>query len=400
MTAGLLSGLRILAVEQFGAGPFGTLHLADLGAEVIKIEHPEAGGDIARAIPPFAADGDSLYFQSFNRNKLSVGLDLKHTGGRKVFHDLVKHADAVFSSLRGDQPETLGLTYEHLKDANPAIVCCVLTGYGTTSSRRAEPAYDYLMQAETGWMSITGEPDGPPTKSGLSMVDFSAGLAAMVGLLGAVIRARETGEGGDVEVSLYDTAISMLNYVAIWTLNREYEPQRMPRSAHPSIVPSQVFETADGWIVVFCAKEKFWHLLAEGMGATDLLNDPRFVDFGARMDHREALVEELEQRFRTRPTEDWITILRGKVPCAPVNDLRAALDSDFTAERAMITNVDHPVFGAIRETDTPIRTGGVPESRKNRPGPTLGQDTADILRDLAGYDDARIASLRESGAIA
>ena len=169
----LLKGLRILAVEQFGAGPFGTLHLADLGAEVIKIENPHAGGDISRLVPPYTGDQDSLYFQSFNRNKRSLTLDLKHPDGRKIFEDLVKVSDAVFSSLRGDQPEALGLTYEHLKDVNPKIVCCALTGYGLTGPRRAEPAYDYLMQAYAGWMSLTGEPGSPPAKSAFSVVDFS-----------------------------------------------------------------------------------------------------------------------------------------------------------------------------------------------------------------------------------
>ncbi len=240
----LLKGMRILAVEQFGAGPFGTLHLADLGAEVIKIENPHAGGDISRSVPPFTGDQDSLYFQSFNRNKRSLTLDLKHPDGRQIFEDLVRVSDAVFSSLRGDQPEALGLTYEHLKAVNPKIVCCALTGYGMTGPRKAEPAYDYLMQAYAGWMSLTGEPGSPPAKSAFSVVDFSAGLVAMTGMLSGIIRARETGIGCDVDVSLLDTAVSMLNYVAIWTLNRDFAPERLSASAHPSIVPSQVFETS------------------------------------------------------------------------------------------------------------------------------------------------------------
>lgn len=395
----LLEGFRVVAVEQFGAGPFGTLHLADLGAEVIKIEHAASGGDIARSVPPYAGEADSLYFQSFNRNKRSLTLDLKHPDGRKVFHDLVRVSDAVFSSLRGDQPEKLGLTYEALKDVNPAIVCCSLTGYGLTGPRKAEPAYDYLMQAYAGWMSLTGDPSSPPAKSALSVVDFSAGLAAMVGLLAGVIRARETGKGTDVDVSLLDTAVSMLNYVAIWTLNRDYEPERLPDSAHPSIVPSQVFETADGWLVVFCAKEKFWRDLAAAMEADDLLADSRYADFSGRLEHRSELVGELKQRFRERTTEEWLSRLRGKVPCAPVNDIHGALSDEQVQAREMILEVDHPDFGPLKQTATAIKVDDSLESEPDRRGPSLGEDTIALLRELLNYDEDEIARLRDEGVV-
>lgn len=392
-----LSGLRILAVEQFGAGPFGTLHLADLGAEVIKVENPHVGGDVSRSVPPFTGDQDSLYFQSFNRNKRSLTLDLKHPEGIRTFHDLVKISDAVFSSLRGDQPEALGLTYERLKAVNPAIVCCALTGFGLNGPRQAEPAYDYLMQAYAGWMSLTGDPDAPPTKSGLSVVDFAAGLTAMTGLLAGVLKARETGRGCDVDVSLLDTAVSMLNYVAIWTLNRDYEPERIANSAHPSIVPSQVFQTQDGWLVVFCAKEKFWTNLAAAMGADDLLADPRYANFSARLDHRDGLVDDLAARFRDRPTGEWLDLLRGKVPCAPVNDVRQALEDEQVQARNMIIQVDHPEFGPLKQTATAIKINDSEPRLADRHGPALGEDNEEILRDLLGYDEDRIAQLRHTG---
>jgi len=395
----LLKGLRILAVEQFGAGPFGTLHLADLGAEVIKIENPHSGGDISRSVPPFTGDQDSLYFQSFNRNKRSLTLDLKHPDGRRIFEDLVKVSDAVFSSLRGDQPEALGLTYEHLSGVNPKIVCCALTGYGLTGPRRAEPAYDYLMQAYAGWMSLTGEPGSPPAKSAVSVVDFSAGMVAMTGMLAAIIRARETGTGCDVDVSLLDTAVSMLNYVAIWTLNRDYEPERLSASAHPSIVPSQVFETADGWIVVFCAKEKFWLDLAAAMDAGDLIEDPRFQGFSGRLEHRGELGNELARRFNGRTTEEWLAVLRGKVPCAPVNDINQALADEQVQARQMVLEVDHPDFGPLKQTATAIKVDGDFESGTDRRGPRLGEDSAAILGDLLGYADDRIRDLRQDGVI-
>ena len=395
----LLKGMRILAVEQFGAGPFGTLHLADLGAEVIKIENPHAGGDISRSVPPFTGEDDSLYFQSFNRNKRSLTLDLKHPDGRGVFEDLVRVSDAVFSSLRGDQPEILGLTYRQLKAVNPKIVCCALTGYGLTGPRKAEPAYDYLMQAYAGWMSLTGEPGSPPAKSAYSVVDFSAGLTAMTGMLAAIIRARETGVGCDVDVSLLDTAISMLNYVAIWTLNRDFEPERLAASAHPSIVPSQVFETADGWIVVFCAKEKFWIDLATAMDAEDLIDDPRYQGFSGRLEHRDELGEELSARFKTRTTDEWLVLLRGKVPCAPVNDINQALEDEQVQARQMILEVDHPDFGPLRQTATAIKAEGDFDARKDRRGPRLGEDSAAVLDELLGYPQDRIGELKREGVI-
>lgn len=395
----LLKGLRILAVEQFGAGPFGTLHLADLGAEVIKIENPHAGGDISRSVPPFTGDKDSLYFQSFNRNKRSLTLNLKHPDGRKVFHELVKVSDAVFSSLRGDQPEALGLTYEHLKAVNPKIVCCSLTGYGLTGPRKAEPAYDYLMQAYAGWMSLTGEPGSPPAKSAFSVVDFSAGLAAMVGMLSGIIRARETGLGCDVDVSLLDTAVSMLNYVAIWTLNRDYQPERLSASAHPSIVPSQVFETADGWIVVFCAKEKFWLDLARAMDAEELIDDPRYQGFAGRLEHRDELAADLAARFKTRTTEEWLSRLRGKVPCAPVNDINQALADEQVQARQMILEVDHPAFGPLKQTATAIKVNGDIQDAPDHRGPFLGEHSAALLRDLLGYSDAEIERLQREGVV-
>jgi crotonobetainyl-CoA:carnitine CoA-transferase CaiB-like acyl-CoA transferase len=393
----VLDGIRILAVEQFGAGPYGTLHLADLGAEVIKIENRGQGGDVARSVPPFAGQADSLYFQSMNRNKRSLTLNLKHPDGKRVFHDLVRVSDAVFTSLRGDQPKVLGLLYDDLKAYNPAIVCCHLTGFGLDGPRHAEPAYDYLMQAYAGWMSLTGDPDAPPTKSGLSVVDFSAGLAAMAGLLAGLLDARRSGFGRDVDVSLLDTAVSMLNYQAIWMLNRDYTPQRLADSAHPSIVPSQVFATSDGHIVVFCAKEKFWQLLAEALGADELLEDPRFSRFSDRLEHRAELVALLRPLFAAHTTDELLARLRGNVPCAPVNDIRQALEDEQVRAREMVIEVEHPEFGPLRQTATAIKTTG--EAIADLPGPALGVDNEAILRDLLGYDEFEIERLRESGAI-
>lgn len=207
-----LEDLRIVAVEQYGAGPFGSVHLADLGAQVIKIEDPRAGGDVGRYVPPYAEGEDSLFFETFNRNKRSISLDLGTAAGRGVFEQLVAVSDVVYSNLRGDVPEKLCIRYDDLKHLNPRIVCVALTGFGMTGPRKREPGYDYVLQGLAGWMELTGEPDGPPTKSGLSLVDYSGGFVAAISLLAGVHAARRDGVGMDCDVSLYDTAVSMLTY--------------------------------------------------------------------------------------------------------------------------------------------------------------------------------------------
>jgi len=392
-----LEGLRVLTVSQFGAGPFGTQMLADLGADIVKIEDPGVGGDSARYVPPFQGEGDSPYFQSFNRGKRSVALNLRHPDGQAVFRDLVRVSDAVFNNARGDLPEKLGLTYAALREVNVKIVCCSLSGYGRTGPRAAEPAFDYLVQGYAGYMSVTGEPDGPPGKCGVSVIDFAGGYAAMVGLMVGLFDAQRTGLGRDVDISLLDTAVSMLSYFAIWTLNRDWTAERTRDSAHQTLVPAQNFPTRDGWIVIFCNKEKFWRDLVETLGAPELAGDPRFGSFADRFTHREALLPLLRERFATRTTADWLDRLRGRVPCAPVNDVRQALADPQVLARDMIVEVEHPEFGTLREVRSPVRTDG--EVRRPRRAPRLGEDTDDILRQVLGYGEATIARLRAAGAI-
>ena len=261
-----LADVRIIAVEQYGAGPWGTLQLADLGAEVIKIEDPASNGDVGRYVPPYEEGEDSLFFETFNRNKKSVSLNLRSPRGREVFEALVAKSDAVYSNLRGDQPHKLRITYDDLRDVNPRIVCCSLSGFGMTGPRAAQPGYDYVMQAMAGWMSLTGDPDGPPTKSGLSLVDLSGGYVSAIALLSGLWRARRDGVGCDCDISLYETALHELIYIGTWAASAGYVPQRIAESAHPSIVPFQAFQTADGWITVACAKQKFWELLCGALG--------------------------------------------------------------------------------------------------------------------------------------
>ena len=392
-----LDGLRILAVSQFGAGPFGTQMLADLGADVIKVEDPGVGGDSARYVPPFQGEADSPYFQSFNRGKRSVSLNLRHPDGQAVLRDLVRVSDAVFNNARGDLPDKLGLTYEQLKDTNPRVVCCSLTGYGRTGPRAGEPAFDYLVQGYAGYMSVTGEPDGPPGKCGVSVIDFAGGYAAMVGLMVGLFDAQRTGVGRDIDISLLDTAVSMLSYFAIWTLNRDWIAERTRESAHQTLVPAQNFPTRDGWIVIFCNKDKFWRDLVETLGVPELAEDDRFRTFADRFTNRDTLVSLLHARFTSRTTADWLDRLRGRVPCAPVNDVRQALADPQVLARDMIVEVEHPEFGTLREVRSPVRTEG--EIRRPRRAPRLGEHTDPILRDVLGYSASTIARLRSAGVI-
>src|SRR5438270_2832514 len=320
-----LADVRIIAVEQYGAGPWGTLQLADLGAEVIKLEDPASRGDVGRYVPPFQEGEDSLFFETFNRNKRSISLDLRHPDARGVFEDLVRAVDVVYSNLRGDQPARLGLTYDALKGVNPRIVCCSLSGFGMTGPRASEGGYDYMMQGLAGWMSLTGEPDGPPTKSGLSLVDLSGGYASAIAVLAGLWRARRDGVGCDCDISLLDTALHELMYVGTWAASRGYAPPRRRDSAHPSIVPFQNFETADGWVVVACPKQKFWERLCDAIERPDLATDPRFADFAGRNDNRDVLLPILDELFARRPSAEWLELLEAaQIPSARINDVESA----------------------------------------------------------------------------
>jgi crotonobetainyl-CoA:carnitine CoA-transferase CaiB-like acyl-CoA transferase len=393
-----LEGVRIVSLEQYGAGPFATMHLAALGAEVIKIEDPRTAGDVGRYVPPFAEGEDSLFFESFNRNKSSVTLDIATPAGRAVFEDLVRSSDAVFSNLRGDVPAKLGIRYDDLKHLNPAVVCCSLTGFGMTGPRSTEPGYDYVLQALAGWMSVTGEPGGPPQKSGLSLVDYSGGLVAALALVSGVHAARRDGLGMDCDLSLYDTAIGMLTYVGTWHLDEGWQPKRMSHSAHPSLVPFQAFEAKDGWLIVGCAKEKFWTRLTEVMDRPDLATDPRFRTFGDRDRNRDALIPLLEEIIAQRTVAEWLEPMRvASIPSAPIHDVGEALADEHTIARELVVETDHPRYGRMRSIASPVRVGPRLQGTENVRGPLLGEHTTSVLHEI-GYSDEQIAAARTEGA--
>jgi crotonobetainyl-CoA:carnitine CoA-transferase CaiB-like acyl-CoA transferase len=393
-----LAGVRILAFTQLGAGPYAMIFLSDLGADVVKIEDPTTRGDEARTVPPFndPAARDGLYYQSLNRGARSVTLNLRTPEGRDLLHCLVGRTDAVYNNMRGDLPAKLGLDYAALGAVNPKVVCCSLSGFGRTGPRRGDPGYDYLLQAYAGFMSVSGEPDAPPTKCGVSIVDFSGGILSALALMVGLHRARATGTGCDVDVSLLDTAVSMLNYLAIWTLNRDWRPQRLPGGAHQSLVPSQSLQTRDGWIVIMCMKEKFWERLVERLGRGELGQDPRFRTFTDRLANRDALRPILKAEFLRRTTAEWLERLRGHVPIAPVYTVEEALTDEQVLAREMVIEVEHPVFGPIREVGCPIKIDGM--APRYAPAAALGADTAALLAEV-GIDGAMLAALRARGVV-
>ncbi len=391
-----LADVRVIAIEQYGAGPWGTLQLADLGAEVIKIEDPTAGGDVGRYVPPFQEGEDSLFFETFNRNKKSISLDLRRPQARGVLEDLVRVSDVVYSNLRGDQPKRLGLTYEDLASVNPRIVCCSLSGFGMTGPRASEGAYDYMMQGLAGWMSLTGDPDGPPTKSGLSLVDLSGGYVAALAVLAGLWRARRDGIGCDCDVSLFETALHELMYVGTWAATKGYVAPRRSNSAHPSMVPFQSFETADGWLVVACPKQRLWERLCDAIGRPELAADPRFADFAGRDRHRDELVPTLEAAFRQRTTAEWLGLFReAGVPAAPVNDVEAALRDPQAEARGAVVEIEHPRLGPVRQVASPLRLSDTePPLRR---APFRGEHTAEVLVELCGYEPTQVDALAAAG---
>jgi crotonobetainyl-CoA:carnitine CoA-transferase CaiB-like acyl-CoA transferase len=395
-----LQGLRVLSFEQFGAGPFATMNLADLGAEVIKVEPPPTGdeppGDIARHTGGFGlGENDSQYFQSFNRNKRSLTLDVRKPEGRDALHRLVVGVDAVLNNLRGDLPARLGLDYAGLSAVKRSIVCVHISGYGRQGERASWPAYDYLAQAEAGFCALTGEPGSAPARAGLPVIDMLSGLTAAMSVLAGVQGARSTGQGCDLDVSLYDVAVQNLTYVATWYLNDAFAVPRRPRGGHPFIVPCEMFPTADGHVFLMCIKPAFWRRTCEALGLPELPRDPRFRGFDERLANRDALVAIMDPILRGRTSAEWVAMLAGKVPVAPVLTLAEALDNPYLREGGGVLGLDHPARPGLKVVASAIRLDGA--RLGGRPGPGYGTDTAAVLVE-AGYTEAEIAQLRALGA--
>lgn len=386
-----LAGIRILTFENFGAGPFGSMYLADLGAEVIKIENRDQGGDATRNMGPFyLGENDSHFFQTFNLNKRSVTLNLKTPEGQAVFRKLVGTADAVLNNLRGDQPDKLGLTYAALHDANPRIVCAHLSAYGRDNERRGWPGYDYLMQAEAGFLYLSGEPNSPPARMGLSIIDFMTGITTALALVSTLLGVAKSGQGRDIDVSLFDVALHQLSYPGSWFLNEGLKTERLARGSHPSATPVQLFRTRDGWIFIMCMTDKFWAALLGALVRPDIGKDPRFATMAARRENREALTGVLDEAFGTDTTAAWLEKLQGVLPAAPVYDMQQALDNPYVEHIGMIQHAPHPQKADFRALRNPIKLDG--KRLPSRIASALGADNEAVLHEL-GYDDTAIQQL-------
>ncbi len=392
-----LQGLRVLAVEQYGAGPYGTMHLAALGAEVVKIEAPGLG-DISRSVGPFFLPGDeggSLFFQGLNHSKRSIALDLRTELGREILLKLVEGSDGVVNNLRGDVPKRLGLDYANLRQANERVVCVHLTAYGREGPRANWPGYDYVMQAQAGYFSLTGEPDGPPARFGLSVVDLQAGVTMAMALLAGILEARASGHGRDLDVSLYDVALHNLNYIAMWSLNADHHQGRIHRSAHFSLSPCQLYKTEDGWIYLMCNKEKFWRALCRAIDRPHLQEDPRFATFADRLRHRDELTDVLDEALRTHPTAVWLERFGKDLPAAPVLDVEQALAEDFPRTTGRILEYETRGGNPVRTLKPPVHTAEAPCVGA---APAMGEHTDELLAQL-GYSEQAIRRLRQANII-
>ena len=392
-----LEDVRVLAVEQYGAGPWGTLQLVELGAEVIKIEDARVGGDVGRYVPPYQEAESSLFFESFNGGKRSIELDLKSNAGRGVFERLVECSDAVFSNLRGTVPAQLRIRYDDLATVNPRIVCCSLSGYGMDGPRAGAGALDFVIQGLTGWMTLTGEPDMGPSRAGLSLVDFTGGYVAALAMLGGIWRARRDGVGCDCDISLHETALSLLTYIGTWSASRGYVPERRPNSAHLSIVPFQNFPTADGWIVVACPKQKLWESFCHAIGRGELLDDPAYASVTLRDENRESLLATLYETLATRSASEWLEILaRADVPSGPINDVGTALQDEQVGARRAIEEYEHALLGTVRRVRSPLRLSG-PRPDAER-APYRGEHTRETLARLCEIGPEEFEELDRAGA--
>lgn len=371
MNDGPLSGIRIIEVCHVLAGPFSGMILGDLGADVIKVEPP--GGDMARNITKQFTGPYNDYFASLNRNKRSIVLDINTDDGKAQLGELARGSHGLITNLRPATIRRFGLTYEDMQLYNEKLVCVALTGFGLDGPYSEKPAYDYIVQALTGVMSLTGDPGGMPTKAGYSAVDNSTGMMGTIGLLAKIIG----GQGGQVDVSLFDTMLSQLNYLASGYLNHGIAPQRMANSAHPYMVPAQVFESSDGFVMLFVSTDKFWRRFCKVVDWTEHAENPLFATMDARSQNREAVIAAVAALMKTRSTADWVGLLGDEgIVISGVETLETALESDMAASREMIAVIPTP-DGALRVVGSPIKMSG--HDVDYRPPPLLGEHTEEIL---------------------
>jgi crotonobetainyl-CoA:carnitine CoA-transferase CaiB-like acyl-CoA transferase len=395
----LFEGVRVLDLSRMLAGPYGSMLLADMGAEVVKIEDPDGGDPMRMMGPPFLPDGESAYFLAINRNKKSLALDLSRDRGRDVLYDLVRQADVVWENFRPGIMERLGLAYSKLYSLNQRIIVCSISAYGQEGPYRDWPAFDLALQAMGGAMSVTGEAGGRPVRMGLPMADLAGGMFGAFAVAGTLFRRERTGEGGHIDLSLLDCQVSLLTYIAqyFWTNGRIPTPLG---SGHASVVPYSALQTRDGHLIVAIFAEKFWGAFCRAVEHPEWERDLRFASNRDRVVHRDVLMPLVEAAFRTRTTSDWLQRLQGLgVPATPILSVDRVLSDQQVLQRGMVVEMDHPLYGKTRTLGTPIKLDGA-MGLAVAPAPRLGEHTNEILTAMLKYSNVKVAELRATGAIA
>ena len=391
-----LAGVRVLDLTRVLAGPYCTMVLADLGAEVVKLEVPGRGDD-SRHFGPFVGS-ESAYFMSLNRNKRSITLDLKTARGKELFLELLPQFDVLVENYRGGAMEKLGLGYEGLKEVHPRLIYAAVSGFGHTGPYREKPAYDVVVQGMGGLMSITGQPGGPPTRVGASMGDITAGLFTVIGILAALRKRDLTGEGDKVDVSMLDSQVAILeNAIARYQVTGE-APGRIG-NRHPSITPFSSVPTADGYVIIAIGNDKLWETFCHLVAREHLITDARFRTNQDRTENWEVLEPILAEIFAAKGTDQWLAELEpAGIPCGPINTVDKVLADPQVRAREMVVEMQHPKAGRLQMAGSPVKLAGSRPPAPN-PSPLLGQHTDEVLREILGLDDGQIAALRDGGVV-
>jgi formyl-CoA transferase len=401
--AGPLSHVRVLDLSRVLAGPWAGQNMADLGAEVIKVERPGRGDDSRAYGPPWVKDGEgrdtaeSAYFTAANRGKKSVTLDIASPAGQAVVRELAKVSDVVIENYKFGDLDRYGLGYEDLKAINPGLIYCSVTGFGQTGPFKERPGYDFMVQGMGGMMSVTGEPDdapgGGPQRAGVPVADIITGMYASIAICAALAHRAVTGVGQRLDLALLDSQIALLSYQNTNFFATGQAPKRIG-NLHPNIVPYQPFKTSDGNVIVACGNDNLYRKFCAAIGRPQFAQDERFVNNGKRVEHRDALTREVAAVMATRSTREWVEALEAAgVPCGPINDLAQVYQEPQVIARGIRVDIEHPVAGSMPTVASPMRFSQTPIEYK-RPPPTLGQHTEEVLRGLLGKSDEDIAALR------
>jgi formyl-CoA transferase/CoA:oxalate CoA-transferase len=391
-----LEGIRVLELSRVLAGPFATMVLGDLGAEVIKVEQPGQGDDTRAWGPPFVG-GEAAYFLSVNRNKKSIAVDLKQPAGRQIIYRLAERSDIVVENFRPGTADKLEIGYQHLRAINPRIIYCSISGFGQTGPYRHKPGYDAIAQAMSGIMSVTGYADLPPARAGVAIADIGAGMWALVGILTALVVRQKTDRGQWMDISLLDGQVAWLTYLA-GNYSATGEVPERHGSAHPNIIPYQAFPTKDGFVMVTVGNNSLWRKFAHAIGMAELADDPRFRANRDRVAHREILLRLIGERLQEKTSAEWIELLDAEgVPVGPINTVADVFNDPHIRAREMLVELTHPTAGTIQAVGMPVKFSETPAGVETPP-PLLGQHTEEVLAWLS-YTREQIRQLQDTGVV-